>query len=69
MHEPQVPTRHEYGAELRFRWHLGIHGYVGRRKGYALGAHAILGPVHPKFNVPVMHGPLTHGAIVAFKVE
>jgi hypothetical protein len=27
------------------------------------------GPVHPKFQVPVKYGPVTHGAIVAFKVE
>ena len=27
------------------------------------------GPVHPDFKVPVSHGPVTHGAIVAFKVE
>jgi hypothetical protein len=27
------------------------------------------GPVHPKFQVPVTHGPVTNGAVVAFKVE
>ena len=27
------------------------------------------GPVHPDFKVPVSHGPVTHGAVVAFKVE
>jgi outer membrane protein assembly factor BamB len=28
----------------------------------------IWGPVHPDFKVPVFYGPVTHGAIVAFKV-
>ncbi len=27
------------------------------------------GPAHPNFKPPVSHGPVTHGAIVAFKVE
>jgi outer membrane protein assembly factor BamB len=27
------------------------------------------GPVHSKFKVPVSYGPVTHGAVVAFKVE
>jgi hypothetical protein len=27
------------------------------------------GPVHPKFQVPVTHGPVKDGAVVAFKVE
>ncbi|HLJ17067.1 MAG TPA: PQQ-binding-like beta-propeller repeat protein [Bryobacteraceae bacterium] len=27
------------------------------------------GPVHPKFKVPVSYGPVTNGAVVAFKVE
>jgi PQQ-like domain len=27
------------------------------------------GPVHPGFKVPVSYGPVTHGALVAFKVE
>jgi putative pyrroloquinoline-quinone binding quinoprotein len=27
------------------------------------------GPVHPDFKVPLTHGPVIHGAIVAFKVE
>ena len=27
------------------------------------------GPVHPDFKVPISHGPVTHGAVVAFKVE
>jgi len=27
------------------------------------------GPVHPKFKVPVSYGPVTHGAVVAFKVK
>jgi outer membrane protein assembly factor BamB len=27
------------------------------------------GPVHPKAQIPVTHGPVTHGAIIAFKVE
>jgi outer membrane protein assembly factor BamB len=27
------------------------------------------GPVHPEFKVPVSHGPVTHGAVVALKVE
>jgi hypothetical protein len=27
------------------------------------------GPVHPDFKVPVSYGPVTHGAVVAFKVE
>jgi outer membrane protein assembly factor BamB len=27
------------------------------------------GPVHPEFKVPVSYGPVTHGAVVAFKVE
>lgn len=27
------------------------------------------GPVHPDFKVPVSHGPVTHGAIMTFKLE
>lgn len=27
------------------------------------------GPAHPDFKVPVTHGPVTHGAVVALKVE
>ncbi len=27
------------------------------------------GPVHPKFKAPIMNGPVTHGAVAAFKVE
>jgi len=27
------------------------------------------GPVHPDFKAPVSHGPVTHGAVVAFTVE
>ena len=27
------------------------------------------GPVHPDFKVPISHGPVTHGAVVAFRVE
>jgi outer membrane protein assembly factor BamB len=27
------------------------------------------GPVHPSFKTPISHGPVTHGAIVALKVE
>ena len=27
------------------------------------------GPAHPDFKVPVSHGPVTHGAVVAFKLE
>lgn len=27
------------------------------------------GPSHPDFKVPVSHGPVTHGAVAAFKVE
>jgi len=27
------------------------------------------GPVHPDFRPPISHGPVTHGAVVAFKVE
>jgi outer membrane protein assembly factor BamB len=27
------------------------------------------GPVHPDFKVPVSYGPVTHGAVVAFKLE
>ncbi len=27
------------------------------------------GPVHPDFKAPVSYGPVTHGAVVAFKVE
>jgi hypothetical protein len=27
------------------------------------------GPVHPKFKTPVSYGPVTHGAVVALKVE
>jgi outer membrane protein assembly factor BamB len=27
------------------------------------------GPVHPEFKPPVSYGPVTHGAVVAFKVE
>jgi outer membrane protein assembly factor BamB len=27
------------------------------------------GPVHPDFKVPISHGPVKHGAVVAFRVE
>ena len=38
-------------------------------KGQRWVATPFWGPVHPNFKAPVSHGPVTHGAIVAFKVE
>lgn len=38
-------------------------------KGTRWGLTPFWGPVHPEFKPPVSHGPVQHGAIVAFKVE
>jgi outer membrane protein assembly factor BamB len=38
-------------------------------KGTRWGLTPFWGPSHPNFKPPVSYGPVTHGAIVAFKVE
>ena len=38
-------------------------------KGTRWGLTPFWGPVHPDFKPPVSYGPVTHGAVVAFKVE
>jgi hypothetical protein len=42
---------------------------VGRRARHALVLTPIWGPSHSEFKAPVSHGPVTHGAIVALKLE